>query len=185
MGGLVVGALTAWLLVELVDERATQGLRRSRQVLAAGAAAVVVGALVATASPGVDHRQFFGAQDRVNQLLPRLQAAQAALRQDAQDQKDGRLSEARWVDAMAQRHIPAYQALHAELTALGPLTGFGSMADFREYHALVLEVMTLEVGRYRGTVDAARADERLQVLSADMARVGARLRSGDEPATRP
>ena len=185
VGGLVVGALTAWLLVELVDERASQVLRRSRQVLAAGAAALVVAALVATASPGVDHRQLFGAQARINQLLPRLEAAQAALQQDAKEQKEGRLSEARWVDVMAQRHIPAYQALQAELTGLGPLTGFGNMAEFREFHAMVLEVMTLEVGRYRGTVDAARADERLKVLSEEMARVGGRLSVKEEPASTP
>ena len=185
VGGLVVGALTAWLLVELVDERATQGLRRSRQVLAAGTAAVVVGLLVATASSGVDHRQLFGVQDRLTQLLPRLQAAEAALQQDAKDQKDGRMSEAQWIEAMAQRHIPTYRAMQAELVELGPLSGVGRMAEFREFHAMVLEVMTLEVGKARGTVDATRAEQRLKELSADMIRVGERLRSKDEPPTTP
>ena len=185
VGGLLIGALTAWLLVELVDERATQALRRSRQLLATVAAAVVVGALVATASPGLDHPQLFGTQVRLNDLLPRLQAAEAALQNDAKDQKDGRMSETQWIEAMAQRHIPAYQTLQAELAALGPLTGVGRMAEFREFHSMVLEVMTLEVGRARGTVDAAQADERLKVLSADMNRVAERLRSEEKPSTRP
>lgn len=185
VGGLLVGALMAWLLVEQVDERASAVMRRSRQVLAAGAAAMVVGALVATASPGVDHRQLLGAQVRLDELLPRLQAAEAALQQDAQDQRDGRLSEAQWIEAMAQRHIPAYRAAQAELVELGPLAASGRLADFREFHAMVLEVMTLEVGKARGTVDAAQADQRLKVLSTQMDRVGERLRSTNGSAATP
>ncbi|WP_439606320.1 rhomboid family intramembrane serine protease [Hydrogenophaga sp.] len=185
VGGLVAGALMAWLLVELIDERATPALRRRRQVLAVGATAVVVGALVWLAQPGVDHRQLFGAQDRLAQLLPRMKSAEAALQNDAREHKAGRLSESQLVDSMEQRHIPAYRAIHRELTELGHMPHLPAWADIRELHGIVLEVMTLEVGQYRGTVDIPQTNDRLKVLSDRMASVGARLRAKNAPVAKP
>ena len=185
VGGLVMGALLAWLLVELVDERASRGLRQRRQVMAVAATVLVVGALVGLARPGVDHRQLFGSQSLLTDLLPRLRAAETALQQDAKDHKDGRLSRAQFVDAMAQRHIPAYRAMGEELAALGPQPHTPTIAAIRELHGIVLEVMTLEVGKHRGTVDVAQADARLEQLSDRMVSVGARLRAKSAPPARP
>lgn len=185
VGGLVVGALMAWLLIELIDEQATPALRQRRQVLAVGATAVVVGALVWLAQPGVDHRQLFGSQDSLTQLLPRMKSVEAALQKDARDHKEGRLSEAQLIDAMEQRHIPAYRAIHQELTELGPLPHVPAWEDIRELHGIVLEVMTLEVGKHRGTVDIAQTNGRLKLLSDRMVSVGARLRAKNAPAAKP
>lgn len=185
VGGLVMGAVLAWLLVELVDERASHGLRQRRQVMAVVATVLLVGALVGLARPGVDHRQLFASQSLLTDLLPRLRATEAALQQDAKNHKEGRLSRAQFVDAMAQRHIPAYRALGAELAALGPEPSAPAMADVRELHSIVLEVMTLEVGKHRGTVDVPQADARLEQLSDRMVRVGARLREKSAPPARP
>ena len=185
VGGLVMGAVLAWLLVELIDERATRGLRRRRQVMAVAATVLLVGALVGLARPGVDHRQLFDAQARLTDLLPRLKAAEAALQQDAKAHKEKRLNDAQFVDAMAARHIPAYRAIDEELAELvGPLPS-PTMADIRELHGLVLEVMTLEVGKHRGTVDGPQADARLKQLSDRMVSVGARQRARNAPPARP
>lgn len=185
VGGLVMGAVLAWLLVELVDERATRGLRRRRQVMAVAATVLLVGSLVGLARPGVDHRQLFDAQARLTDLLPRLKAAEAALQQDAKAHKEKRLNDAQFVDAMAARHIPAYRAIDEELAELaGPLPS-PTMADIRELHGLVLEVMALEVGKHRGTVDGPQADARLKQLSDRMVSVGARQRARNAPPARP
>lgn len=185
VGGLVMGAVLAWLLVELVDERASRGLRRRRQMMAVTVAALMVGALVGLARPGVDHRQLFDAQARLTDLLPRLKAAEAALQQDARGHKENRLSEAQFVDAMAARHIPAYRAIDEELAELaGPLPS-PMMTDIRELHGLVLEVMTLEVGKYRGTLDGPQTDARLKQLSDRMVSVGARQRARSAQPAKP
>lgn len=185
VGGLVMGALLAWLLVELVDERASRGLRQRRQVMAVGAAVLLVSVLVGLARPGVDHRQLFEGQARLTALLPRLKAAEAALQQDARERKQGRLSEAQLLEAMAQRHIPAYRAIDEELAELGPLLQAPVMADVRELHGLVLEVMTLEVGKHRGTVDVPQANARLKQLSDRMVSVGDRQRARNAQAAKP
>lgn len=186
VGGLVMGAVLAWLLVELIDERASHGLRRRRQVMAVGATVLMVGMLVGLARPGVDHRQLFDAQARLTDLLPRLKAAEAALQQDAKGHKEKRLSEAQFVDAMAERHIPAYRAIDAELAELvAAMPPTPVMADIRELHGLVLEVMTLEVGQYRGTLDGPQTAARLKQLSQQMVSVGARQRARNAPPARP
>ncbi len=59
------------------------------------------------------------------------------------------------------------------------------MADIRELHGIVLEVMTLEVGKQRGSVDVPQADARLEQLSDRMVSVGARLREKSAPPARP
>lgn len=186
VGGLVMGALLAWLLVELIDERASPGQRRRRQVMAVGATVLLVGALVGLARPGVDHRQLFDAQARLTDMLPRLKAAEAALQQDAKGHKEKRLSEAQFVDAMAERHIPAYRAIDAELAELaGSMPPTPVMADIRELHGLVLEVMTLEVGQHRGTLDGPQTAARLKQLSQQMVSVGARQRARNAQPARP
>ncbi|MCW5672864.1 MAG: hypothetical protein KIT86_24665, partial [Hydrogenophaga sp.] len=144
-----------------------------------------VSALVGLARPGVDHRALFDSQSLLADLQPRLRAAEAALQQDAKEHQQGRLGGAGFVEAMAQRHIPAYRALGEELAALGPMPDAPAVADIRELHGIVLEVMTLEVGKHQGSVDLAQADARLAQLSQRMLSVGARLRAKNAPTARP
>lgn len=185
VGGLVVGAVVAWLLVEQIDVRASQGQRQRRQLLAMATTALVVVALTWLATPGVDHQQLFASQDRLTELLPRMRSAEAALQQDAKDHKEGRLSEAQLLEAMASRHIPAYRAIQKELVELGPMPHAPRWADVRELQGIVLEIMTLEVGKQRGTLDAAQADARLKLLSDKMVSVGDRLQAGNAEAAKP
>jgi hypothetical protein len=52
----------------------------------------------------------------------------------------------------------------------------GRVRDLLGLQAGVLELMTLEVGRARGTLDAAQAEARIQVISAELAQLNQRLR---------
>jgi rhomboid protease GluP len=177
IGGLLAGAAMAWLLVELVDEQASAAHRRSRQWLAAGLAALAVGGLVWAAPAGVDHRALFETQTVLREVLPRFQAAEQALQNDAKSQQAGRLSEAQLVDAMERRHIPAYRAVGEAMAQLNPATPSPQLDDLRGLQSGVLELMTLEVGKARGTLDAAQADQRLTEVSAQLAELSQRMRA--------
>lgn len=178
IGGLVAGAVLAWLLIELVDEQAGVAQRRVRQVLALLAVAVMAGGLTAMARPGVDHPQLFAAQSALARVLPDLQAAEKALQADLAARREGRLSEAALVDAMEQRHIPAYRVVDQAFKRIKPPPVADSMlADVAEFHAAMLEVMTLEVGKFRGAQAVAPADARMAVLADRIKTLGERLRS--------
>lgn len=181
VGGLLAGAVMAWLLVELVDEQASAAHRRGRQWLATAVAALAVGGLVGAAQPGVDHRALFETQTVLREVLPRFQAAEQALQSDARAQQQGRLSEAQLVEAMERRHIPAYLAVGEAMARLSPATPSPQLDDLRGLQSGVLELMTLEVGKARGTVDALQADQRGAVVSAQLAELSQRMRarSGD------
>lgn len=177
VGGLLAGAVMAWLLVELVDEQASAAHRRGRQWLATAVAALAVGGLVWAAPAGVDHRALFETQTVLREVLPRFQAAEQALQSDAKAQQEGRLSEAQLVEAMERRHIPAYRAVGDAMARLQPATTSPQLDDLRDLQSGVLELMTLEVGKARGTVDAVQADQRGAVVSAQLAEVSQRMRA--------
>jgi rhomboid protease GluP len=177
IGGLLAGAAMAWLLVELVDEAASAAHRRRRQWLAAGAVALAVGGLVGAAQPGVDHRALFEQQTLLREALPRFQAAESALQQDARAQQEGRLSPAQLVEAMERTHIPAYRAVGESMARLKPATPSPQLDDLRGLQSGVLELMSLEVGKARGTLDPTQADRRAEAVSARLAEVSQRMRS--------
>lgn len=177
IGGLLAGATMAWLLVELVDEAASAAHRRRRQWMAAGAVALAVGGLVGAAQPGVDHRALFEQQTLLREVLPRFQAAESALQQDARAQQEGRLSPAQLVEAMERTHIPAYRAVGEAMARLKPATPSPQLDDLRGLQSGVLELMSLEVGKARGTLDPTQADRRAEAVSARLAAVSQRMRS--------
>lgn len=177
VGGLLAGAAMAWLLIEMVDEEAADELRRSRQWLACGSVALAVLGLVWTAQPGVDHRQLFGAQRSLEQLLPRMNAAEEALRQDSRSAQEGRMSEAEFMRAMEARHIPAYRGIHRDLVDVGPLDAAPVLADLRDFYGVSADLMALEVERGRGAIEPARAEERMAQLSAQLKAIGVRLQA--------
>ncbi len=164
VGGLLAGVLMAWLLVELVDEDASAGLRRRRQWLAAGCVALAVTGLVWAAPAGVDHRQRLATQAALRELLPRLQQADDALRRDALAQKEGRLTQAAFIDALAQRHIPVYRESSRQLQSLVADPPLPLLERLRERQGLMLDMMEIEVGLARGTRDAVSARQRLSEL---------------------
>lgn len=164
VGGLLAGVVMAWLLVELVDEDASAGLRRRRQWLAAGCVALAVTGLVWAAPAGVDHRQRLATQAALRELLPRLQQADDALRRDALAQKEGRMSQAAFIDALAQRHIPVYRESSRQLQSLAAEPPLPLLEHLRERQGLMLETMEIEVGVARGTRDPIPARLRLREL---------------------
>lgn len=176
VGGLVAGAAMAWLLVEVVDEQASVRRRRAGQLSAVVVVALGVAGLVATARPGVDHRALFETQALLREVLPRFHAAEAALQQDARAEQAGRLSAAQLIDALERRHIPAYRAVGAELARLNPAMPSPRLEELRGLQAGVLELMTLEVGKARGTLDPAEADRRMTEVSARLQALNRRLR---------
>lgn len=180
VGGLLAGAAMAWLLVELVDEQASPAHRRSRQWLATTATALAVGSLVWAAPAGVDHRALFETQTLLREVMPRFQAAEKALRADAQAQREGQLSQAQLIEALERTHIPAYRAVGDALVQLRPARPSPQLDDLRGLQWGVLELMTLEVGQARGTLDPARIEQRQQAAQAHLAEVNQRMRARNE-----
>lgn len=165
VGGLLAGAVMAWLLVERVDTQASVAHRRQRRLLATGVAAMAVAALVWTARTGVDHRELFRTQAALRTVLPAMRAAEQALHEDAKGQKEGRLTGDQFIVALEQRHIPAYRAVGQTLQGLRPEPPIPPLDNLRERQGAVLEMMELEVGRARGTVDPQHVRERVAALN--------------------
>lgn len=175
VGGLLAGAGMAWLLVELVDERASAAKRRVRQWMASAAVALAVGSLVWAAPAGVDHRALLETQSLLREVLPRLQAAEQALRADVQAERTGDLSEAQLVEALERTHIPAYRSVGEALARLRPVNPSPQLGDLRGLQSGVLELMTLEVAKARGTLDPVLAEQRAQVVQAQLAALNQRM----------
>ena len=169
VGGLLAGAGMAWLLVEVVDEVASAAHRRARQWQAAVAAALVVAGLVWLAPVGVDHRALLAEQAALREVLPVFQKAEQALQADAKAQDEGRMAAARFIEALEQRHIPAFRAVGQALKGVHPQGPTPYLDQLRERQAAVQELMELEVGRARGTIDVQLARERMAAVSARLA----------------
>jgi hypothetical protein len=144
---------------------------------------VGVGGLVWAASPGVDHRELFGTQAMLREVLPPLQAAEKVLQQDAQARKEGRLPHERFLDALEQRHIPAVRGVLQTMDRVRPVQPLPLLDDLRHRNVYLLDMMELELGMARGTVDPARARPRMAELSELLAAVDQRLK--DRSAKKP
>lgn len=179
VGGLLAGALLAWLLVEQINEGATSGQRRRRQGLAVSLAAAVVLALVlSTPAPPINHRQLFATQTTLLRILPQMQAAEQALEKDAQASKDGQMTEAQLVEAMAQRHIPAYRAVGEALAPLSlpatdPMQPW--LADLKQTNLVFTEMMQLQVLKAQGAPDPEAIDRQVAGLMAELKVVQLRM----------
>lgn len=180
VGGLLAGAGMAWLLVEVVDEEVGAARRRQRQVMAAAATALAVAVLVALAPAGVDHRALLAEQTALRDILPMFEQAEAALQADARAQQEGRLTQADLVDAMAQRHIPAYRAVGEALDRVPASVRSSRLDDLRGLQSGVLELMTLEVGQARGTIGATEAEARAAQVTQRLQAVTQRLRAQEK-----
>jgi rhomboid protease GluP len=130
--------------------------------------ALAVGGLVAMAQPGVDHRQLFGTQVALRDVLPKFQAAETALQQDAKAHQEGRLSEEQLLQAMEQRHIPAYRAVGDAMQKIEPNPSLPQVEDLRQLQSDVQKLMVLEVGKGRGTVNPDEADARIKLVMASL-----------------
>ena len=63
------------------------------------------------------------------------------------------------MEAMERTHIPAYRAVGEALARLNPAAPSPPLDDLRGLQSGVLELMTLEVGKARGTLDPAQAEQ--------------------------
>ncbi|QHE84145.1 rhomboid family protein [Hydrogenophaga sp. BPS33] len=176
VGGLVAGAVLAWVLVERMDERASTAQRRRQQVIALGLVVLMVGGLTRTAQPGVDHGALFQSQAVLKDLLPRMRAVEDAFQQDATAQQEGRMTDAALIDAMERRHIPAYREVVQTIRSLPPGDAMPRLGDIGDLYATLLDIMVLEVGKHRGMTDVAQANAQQEVLAARLKDISARLK---------
>ena len=86
-------------------------------------------------------------------------------------------AKAQLVEAMERTHIPAYRAVGEAMARLKPAAPSPQLDDLRGLQAGVLELMTLEVGKARGSLDPAQADRRAEVVSAQLAELSQRMRA--------
>lgn len=172
VGGLLAGAAMACLLIEQVSETATKGLRRQRQALAATLAGVAVTALVLnTPLPRINHRELFVMQATMLRVLPQMQAAEKALEKDALASKSGQITPAQLVEAMVQRHIPAYRAVGEVLAPLNLPTSDPMqpwLADLKQINRVFTQMMQLEVQKAQGVSDPEAIDRQLAGLAAEL-----------------
>lgn len=177
VGGLLAGAGMAWLLVEVVDGSASAAHRRRRQWLATVAAALVVAGLVWAAPAGVDHRALFAEQTALRDVLPAFQKAEQALQADAKAQQEGRISQQQLIEALEQRHMPAYRAVGEALARVPADVRSDRLDDLRGLQSGMLELMTLEVGQARGSIGTAEAEARAAEVTETLRRVGERMKA--------
>jgi rhomboid protease GluP len=182
VGGLVMGALMAWLLVVRIDDAAaihTSDKLRQRQGLGVAVACVIVAALVwTTPEPRINHRQLFALQAGVNQLLPQLQAAELGLQKDAAEHKAGRMTDAQMLEAIEKRHLPAYRAVgdalgRLELSPGAP--GQDALFDLREQNRLMADIMELEVRQAKDGADVEEIQRKLVRKSDELKAVSQRM----------
>lgn len=177
IGGLLAGAGMAWLLVEVVDETASAAQRRSRQWLASAAAALAVAGLVWAAPAGEDHRALFAEQTALREVLPAFHQAEEALQADARAEQEGRISPEQLVEALEQRHIPAYRAVGEALARVPADVRSDLLDDLRGLQSGMLALMALEVGQARGSISAAEAEARAAEVTETLRMVNERMKA--------
>ena len=190
VGGLLAGAAMGWMLVGAVGG-AAHSARGTRAAAVAAAVMVAVGAMVAsTPAPRVDHASMFAAAAQLQQLMPRAQAAHAALQRDVQETKSGRKTEAQLLQAVETVHLPALRRVHAELAQVpraqgSPLTDM--TVDMKDMTATSIEGMELEVRAAHGQArpeDAARAEtlkREMQLVTRRLQERSAALKAKQKP----
>ncbi|MBX3608779.1 MAG: rhomboid family intramembrane serine protease [Hydrogenophaga sp.] len=119
LGGLLAGALLAWLLPERFDIDSHRQLRTRRMVAAAVAAALVLPAAAMLAPPA--RRNLAGevqALEQLPQIARDFQAAAQALQREANDVKAGRTNELDADEASRRVHAPRFLQILQRLQAL-------------------------------------------------------------------
>lgn len=187
IGGLVGGALMAWLLVEKPGE--SPSIQR-RTLRALGASAVMAVLLVLgirhTPLPPVNHREVFATRDAMAVLQPQLEAVWRAWEQDNQALHLGKLTPADYIQALEGRHMPAFEAMEQTLAvhARARTGARETLADVRQLVGKTRNVMGLQIQRYRFPADAAVTDSLLASRIDELRQIGQRIaqRKSDQEA---
>lgn len=159
VGGLVVGCLLAWMLVDKINHEASAA-RRQVSVFTGVAmcAAATVALVVSVPVPTIHHRQIFQFQAEFNRLLPELQASEKDFQADLTSVREGRLTVERFNEAVEHRHLPARQKIQA---ALAPFnipdndTAGATMRDVKRANGLMVQLLQLQVDSAHAPIEEA------------------------------
>jgi rhomboid protease GluP len=161
VGGLITGALLAWLFADNLDEEPRSAQRGARVLVGSLACAAMVAAfVVATPAPQVDHRKRFAAEATLRAAMPTLRQTDEKLRQDTLELAAGRLTQAQFAQRLEQVHLPAFRLLERQLAQVDfepqdPRADF--TREFRQLTAKTVQAMELQVGMARGTLSRPTA----------------------------
>jgi rhomboid protease GluP len=159
VGGLLAGGAMGLVLAGAVDAT-TEATRRLRAGGIAAAVLAIVGVMVATTpEPRVDHARMFATTGRLQDLVPRLQGANAALQKDIREAQAGRIGQEQLAGKVAGVHLPALRKLHGELQQVPRAQGDprnGMTDDMQAVAAKGIEAMEIELRAQRGQ---ARAED--------------------------
>ena len=184
VGGLVAGAVLAWLLMPVVEsEEGTPA--RGRAGMAAGLVAVAITGLVfATPSPRINHGALFAGDAAVQQAMPRLKSAHEGLEQDASDAQSGRMTEAQLMDRVDKVHLPALRTSRAELERLPKVQGdprAEMLADMQQVTSKTVEALELQLRAYRGEA-GPEAVARIDQIKREIQSMSQRMQQRAAPA---
>lgn len=177
VGGLLAGAAMGFVLAGVTDTGG-EGMRRLRAAFVSVFAAGGIVAMVAsTPSPRVDHARMFEATRRMQDVMPRVEAALAAMQKDAAEGKAGRMTADEFARKIETVHLPALRRAQAELKQVPRAEGdprvfiANDMESVAEKAAEGLEVALRE---HRG--QARPGDEgRVEVLKGEIEAINRRM----------
>lgn len=177
VGGLLAGAATGFVLAGATDA-AGEGMRRLRAAfVSVFALAAIVGMVASTPAPRVDHASMFAAARRMHEVMPRVQAAIAAMQKDAADGQAGRMTEDAFMRKVETVHLPAVRRAHADLKEVPRAEGDPRaflITDMEAVAERAIEAMEVLLREHRG--QARPGDEgRVDVLKAEIEAIHRRM----------
>jgi rhomboid protease GluP len=180
IGGLAAGVVIGSLLVGRIDaQRMPQA--RMRAAASLGLVAAALAALVATTpAAAVDHRRSFEAERAMPALFSRLQAAQEALQKDAKSVEAGRMTEPEFIAAVERRHLPAFRAVHGEMSRLTLAPGDPRtpvLNDFKQMPALAIQLLEVQQKSSKGELDQEAARAQSQAIELQMRQLTERMKA--------
>lgn len=180
VGGLLAGALMAWILPERFDMTVFVAKIRSRAVIAAlGAAALTGGAVALAPAATVDLERAYAGDLAFQKAAGSLDAAMKALGKDAQRKERGEISALQLDDLGRSMHAVAFAKLNAEFTRIwlppeDPRSA--TLAELRTFTALLAESLGMASVVPRPGAEPVAADPvRMQELEEQMKQSSARM----------
>lgn len=147
VGGLLAGGAMALVLAGSTDA-VSEGMRKLRATAIAMVVLAAVAAMVAsTPPPRVDHRSMFAAWRQMQDIMPRLQSAIAAMQKDVGEGNAGRMTEDEFMRKVEAVHLPAVRQAHEQLKQVPRAEG-----DPRTFLTVAMEAI------------AAKSSESMEVL---------------------
>jgi rhomboid protease GluP len=176
IGGLLAGIAMAFVLPMAVDS--ARGSRLVRRIVAVALVGLATALLLATTRPPkVDHRALFAADKQLQQVVPKLQAAHAALARDAKSARTGGMNRAQFAQAVESVHLPALRSAESELARVPRVEGdpgADMRDDMQQLTEKTIELLELEQ-QARGSYLPPAAQGRTMFLARDIALIVQRM----------